>query len=313
MTRFRFVSDYAEKYGVKRMCSTSKVSRSGFYDWKRRDESKHARRVAELGSLIAEIHQRSRTTYSAPRIHAELRRLDQRCAKKRMAPFMAAHGLVGAHARRKGRRGRPDVAPAPELVNREFTASRPSKIHRTKVPNAPGSRRSVRLGTLRMGLIGRVWDLWPYAPCPTVVNAERVGHLKETHRGAKGFIDTGVHRPPGKCSDRSSGTDPECTPRHLSGQLPAHRRFGRLRVHGWVQPVQSHRWCDRRVQADSYDEAERSGWTVMAVGHASHLRDSEALGRLELEGQLPEPWALGESAEQYFQIGLEQISGHWIA
>ncbi len=66
-------------------------------------------------------------------------------------------------------------------------------------------------------------------------------------------------------------------------------------------------------QADSYDEAERSGWTVMAVGHASHLRDSEALGRLELEGQLPEPWALGESAEQYFQIGLEQISGHWIA
>ena len=41
---------------------------------------------------------------------------------------MAAHGLVGAHARRKWRRGRPDVAPAPDLVNREFTASRPDEI-----------------------------------------------------------------------------------------------------------------------------------------------------------------------------------------
>ena len=97
MTRFRFVSDYADKYGVKRMCSTLKVSRSGYYDWKRRAESKHARRDAELGGLIGEIHQRSRTTYGAPRIHAELRRLDQRCGKKRVARLpMAANGLVGA-------------------------------------------------------------------------------------------------------------------------------------------------------------------------------------------------------------------------
>jgi putative transposase len=41
---------------------------------------------------------------------------------------MAAHCLVGAHARRKWRRGRPDVAPAPDLVNREFTAGRPDEI-----------------------------------------------------------------------------------------------------------------------------------------------------------------------------------------
>ena len=128
MTRFRFVSDHADEYGVKRMCTVLKVSRSGYYDWKGRAESEHAKRDAELGSLIAEIHQRSRTTYGAPRVHAELRRLDQRCAKKRVARLMAANGLVGAHARRKWRRGRPDVAPAPDLVNRDFTASRPDEI-----------------------------------------------------------------------------------------------------------------------------------------------------------------------------------------
>jgi putative transposase len=128
VTRFRFVSDYAEEYGVKRLCTVFEVSRSGYYDWRRRPESKHATRDAELGSLITEIHQRSRTTYGAPRIHAELRRLDHRCGRKRVARLMASHGLVGAHARRKWRRGRPDVAPAPDLVNREFTASRPDEI-----------------------------------------------------------------------------------------------------------------------------------------------------------------------------------------
>lgn len=128
MTRFRFVSEYAEEYGVKRDCKVLEVSRSGYYDWKRRGESDHAKCDAELGTLIGEIHQRSRTTYGAPRIHAELRRLDHRCGKKRVARLMRAHGLVGAHARRKWRRGRPDVAPAPDLVNREFTASRPDEV-----------------------------------------------------------------------------------------------------------------------------------------------------------------------------------------
>jgi transposase InsO family protein len=128
VTRFRFVSDHATEYGVKRMCKVLRVSRSGYYDWNSRGESKHAKRDAELVALIGEIHQRSRTTYGAPRVHAELRRLDQRCGKKRVARLMATNCLVGAHARRKWRRGRPDVAPAPDLVNRDFTASRPDEI-----------------------------------------------------------------------------------------------------------------------------------------------------------------------------------------
>ncbi len=65
-------------------------------------------------------------------------------------------------------------------------------------------------------------------------------------------------------------------------------------------------------QADSYDLADRSGWSVMAVGEVLHLSDAETLGRLELEGELPEPWAIGQSAEQYFQIDLSGVSGHRI-
>jgi hypothetical protein len=45
-----------------------------------------------------------------------------------VARLMANKGLVGAHARRKWRRGRPDVAPAPDLVNRDFSATRPDEV-----------------------------------------------------------------------------------------------------------------------------------------------------------------------------------------
>jgi putative transposase len=70
--------------------------------------------------VIGEVHARSRRTYGAPRVHAELRRLDQRCSRKRVARLMRTSGLVGVHARRRWRRGRPEVAPAPDLVNRDF-------------------------------------------------------------------------------------------------------------------------------------------------------------------------------------------------
>jgi len=128
VTRYRFVSDHAADYGVTRLCKALKMSRSGYYDWKSRPVSAHARRDGELAELIEEIHTRSRTTYGSPRVHAELRRLDQRCSRKRVARLMAARGLVGAHARRKWRRGQPDVAPAPDLVNRDFTATKPDEI-----------------------------------------------------------------------------------------------------------------------------------------------------------------------------------------
>jgi len=128
VSHFRFVSDYADTYGVKRLCRVLHVSRSGYYDWRCRKPSARSVRNTELTTLITEIHRRSRTTYGAPRVHAELRRLGEVCAKKRVARLMAEEGLVGAHARRKWRTGKPDVAPAPDLVRRNFGPPRADRV-----------------------------------------------------------------------------------------------------------------------------------------------------------------------------------------
>jgi transposase InsO family protein len=128
VSRFRFVSEHRHVFGVKRLCGVLEVSRSGFYAWERRPPSARAVRDTELAGLIAEVHQRSRRTYGAPRVHAELRRLNERCSRKRVARLMRDAGLVGVHARRRWRRGRPDVAPAPDLVNRRFDPPGPDRV-----------------------------------------------------------------------------------------------------------------------------------------------------------------------------------------
>ncbi|WP_217914767.1 IS3 family transposase [Miltoncostaea marina] len=75
MSRFRFVADHRAAHCVKRLCRTAGCSRAGCYDRARRPHSAHARRHHELSALIDQVHERSRRTYGAPRIHAELRRL----------------------------------------------------------------------------------------------------------------------------------------------------------------------------------------------------------------------------------------------
>ena len=120
MSRFRFVSEHHDTYGVKRLCSVLGVSRSGYYAWTRRGPSRHAQRDAELAAVVSEVHSRSRRTYGAPRVHAELARLGHRTARKRVARLMREHGLVGAHSRRRWRTGKPNTAWAPDLVERDF-------------------------------------------------------------------------------------------------------------------------------------------------------------------------------------------------
>ena len=117
-------------YPVATMCRLLGVSTSGFYAWLKRPEPARARRDAELAGKVEAIHSRSRGTYGAPRIHAELRAQGERVSRKRVARLMKAKGLVGI-SRRKGCRttSRDESArPAPDLVERDFTAEAPDRL-----------------------------------------------------------------------------------------------------------------------------------------------------------------------------------------
>ena len=63
----------AEAIPVQVACRVLEVSTSGYYDWLSRSPSARAIRHAWLTDLIVEVHRRSRSTYGALRVHAELR------------------------------------------------------------------------------------------------------------------------------------------------------------------------------------------------------------------------------------------------
>jgi len=112
------------------MCNALRVSASGFYAWQDRPPSARAHADAALQEQIQTIYIRSRRTYGAPRVHAELRALGVRCGRKRVARLMRVASLVGAHRRRPPRttvRDR-DLAPAPDLVRRQFLRREPDRL-----------------------------------------------------------------------------------------------------------------------------------------------------------------------------------------
>ena len=125
MTGFRFVDEHQADYRVTDLCRVAGVSRSGYYAWRSRPLSARAVADAELVEVIREIHHNSRGTYGAPRIRGQLRRKGHRVSRHRVARLMRVDGLVGAHGRRKWRRGRhPAMVPAADLLQRDFTAER---------------------------------------------------------------------------------------------------------------------------------------------------------------------------------------------
>ncbi len=113
---------------IATMCRGLGVSPGGYYARIKRPPAARARADAELVTRIAEIHRRSRATYGAPRIHAELRQQGLRVGRKRVARLLRAAGLCGASRRgwvTTTVRAR-DARPAPDLVNRNFVAAAPN-------------------------------------------------------------------------------------------------------------------------------------------------------------------------------------------
>lgn len=119
-------------------CRVLRVSRSGFYAWKHRPASERSRVDAELIGTVVRIHQDSRTSYGARRVHAKLRLgLQIRCGKKRVARLMRLAGIAGISHRRKRGKSRPLPAPHEDLVRRKFIADAPDKLWVTDITEHP--------------------------------------------------------------------------------------------------------------------------------------------------------------------------------
>ena len=124
------MSAHQEKYPIATMCRVLGVSPSGYYAWRQRPLSARAEADGLLKVRIRGIHSRSRGTYGAPRVQAELVAQGGRVSRKRVARLMREEGLEGvSRRRRKGTtRRQPEALRAPDLVDRNFQVQEPDRL-----------------------------------------------------------------------------------------------------------------------------------------------------------------------------------------
>ena len=132
------------------MCSAS-----GYYAWLRRPPSAREQADRALRDQIVDIHSRSRGTYGAPRIHAELAAEGVAVGRKRVARLMRQARIQGVHRRRKvaTTRQNPERLAAPDLVRREFTATGPNHLWVADITYIP-----TKAGFLYLAAVIDVWS-----------------------------------------------------------------------------------------------------------------------------------------------------------
>jgi putative transposase len=124
------VKAHQAEYPVTTLCRVLEVSTRGYYGWRKRPPSVRARKDAQLTKRIRTIHDRSKGTYGAPRIHAELVETGDPVGRKRVARLMRTAALQGV-SRRKGprtTRRQPGDPLAPDLVQRNFCVQGPDRL-----------------------------------------------------------------------------------------------------------------------------------------------------------------------------------------
>lgn len=82
------------------MLRVLQASKAGYYAWCKRERSARMKRDTELLIAIKTIHQKSRKTYGAPRLHRALRLRGLHCSRKRVARLMQEAGLKGKRRKR---------------------------------------------------------------------------------------------------------------------------------------------------------------------------------------------------------------------
>ena len=115
---------------VTTQCRVLEVASSGFCAWLKRVPSKRRQADVVLGDRIVALHRASLENYGRPRIQADLRNEKVFVSDKRVARLMRERNIQGASRRKAFKTTIRDkeARPAPDLVNRNFTASAPDQL-----------------------------------------------------------------------------------------------------------------------------------------------------------------------------------------
>ena len=177
-------------------CRVVGVSVSGFYEWKRRKPSARAVRHAMVADVIRQVHEASRQTYGARRVHAELvLGRNMTVARCTVELVMRRLGLAGLPGRPKYRKI-PNTPTAEDLVNRDFATSEPNRLWMTDITEHRTREGKVYCAVVLDAFSRRVvgWSIDSSKTANLVVNA--LGMAIENRQEAQGVVVHSDHGTP---------------------------------------------------------------------------------------------------------------------
>ena len=191
---YAFIKAYRDRYSVQGMCRVLGVATSGYYEWLQQPLSNRAQEDARLLRLIRASFVASHGIYGAPRVFLDLREAGESCSKHRVARLMREAALRALHGYRTRRCtvGKPSV-PIPNLLQRQFTATRPNTAWVTDITYIRTWQGWLYLAVV-MDLFSRLivgWAAGPTIHRELVLNAVLMAVRRRRPRGTLIHSDQG--------------------------------------------------------------------------------------------------------------------------
>jgi len=118
------------EFSIRRMCAVLQVSRSGYYAWRRRPDSRRAQANRTLVERMRQLHAQTKERYGAVKLWRALSALGVACGRHRVARLRRLHGVVARRVRRFRTvlEQHQFAPPAPNRLQQVFVASAPNRI-----------------------------------------------------------------------------------------------------------------------------------------------------------------------------------------
>ncbi|ACL19498.1 transposase IS3/IS911 family protein [Desulfitobacterium hafniense DCB-2] len=177
---------------VEKMCETLEVSRSGYYDWDRREPSKRQKENETILKVMKESHTKAQAMIGLDKLWSDVKEAGFQCGRNRVYRLQKQHGLYSV--RKKPYRvcltdSNHDLPKAPNLLNQKFKVEHPNKVWVTDITEFKTAKGSKLYLAAIKDLFHKEIVGWALAEhMRTELCLEALRNAVKRHRPLKGLI-----------------------------------------------------------------------------------------------------------------------------
>jgi putative transposase len=126
----RYIDEHKEVFGVEPICAELQIAPSTYYARKARPPSAMCRRHQAMKERIGQVFEQNYRVYGIHKVWKQLRREGETVGRDQVGRLMGELGLEGVRRgkKRKTTKADPSAPRPPDLVDRDFSASRPNQL-----------------------------------------------------------------------------------------------------------------------------------------------------------------------------------------